>query len=213
MKVLLTLLIAIMFESCHAPSKKEHGTSFYADIDIFKMQGRGQLNRERPDPPCFEVDSIAPDRVTLISWYSKIGSSSLNYIKSNNYWATHFNVLSDTLDLIVYHYIGQDRFISLEYQNDSFQDKLKTVSIYHDSVETVSRFKNYLKISPSATIDPGNIPDHDLKEKTINEFHIHNGVLQVLRTDISMASGDTTRDTHSYKIDNHSIFWWREFGR
>jgi hypothetical protein len=215
MRKMSFLFIAVIFCSCGlSKNKQKGGDLFYSDVDIFEMKGKTLLNEDRPTPPYFEIDSIDANKVRLTNWYPKIGNSSLVYIKQGNYWTAHFPLFSDTSNLVVYNYIGEGRFLSLEYLKDSSEDKLKTIEIWSDSIEIFYRFRTYLKISPSGDIDLLNkFSGDELQEKTTSEFHRLNGRLEVIRTAVAMPLNTIVRDTSYFNIGDHSIFWWREFGR
>jgi hypothetical protein len=215
MKKIFFLFAAIAFNSCSSFRAKQASVNhFYSDIDIFRMCGKGLLSVDRLSPPCLEIDSIDTNKIRLTNWYPKIGNFSLDYIYQNNYWTAHFSLFADTIDLIVYNYIGKGRFLSLEYQNDSLENKLRTITIWNDSVEIIYRFRNYLKISPSGDIDlPNKLSEDEFREKTTSVFHAMNGKLEVIRTSIAMPLNNMVRDTNYFNVGDHSIFWWREFGR
>ena len=121
---------------------------------------------------------------------------------------------ADTANLVVYNYIGKGKFISLEYVDDSSQDKLKSVTIFKDSEETVYRFNTYLPMNPDGDIgSAGKFPADQIREKTVRDYHFENGQLEVIRTTITGLVEPTEKDTIYYKIGAHSLFWWREFGR
>lgn len=214
--MLLFVFAAMVMKSCHSPSERQNEVhaSFYSDIDLYTGQGKQRLNTDKPLPPCFEVDSVDANEIRLVNWYPRIGSSGLNYTKKGNYWSARSSMRADTANLVVYNYIGKGKFISLEYVDDSSQDKLKSVTIFKDSEETVYRFNTYLPMNPDGDIgSAGKFPADQIREKTVRDYHFENGQLEVIRTTITGLVEPTEKDTIYYKIGAHSLFWWREFGR
>jgi hypothetical protein len=177
------------------------------------MKGDGLIKGDKPIFPCFELDSIDSNQVRLTYWFSNKNNYSRSYEKKNGYWVAYYSAAADTLDLVVYSYIGKDKIISLQYQNDSSKDKLKIVTTYKDSIEKIYLVNN-LKIKPSADIDfDKKIFDDQLQGKGINEYHVKDGHLQLIRTVITKSPENSVRDTSYHQIGNHSIFWWSAFGK
>jgi hypothetical protein len=176
--------------------------------------GVGLIKNNKPIAPCFEIDSINSNNIRLIIWYSDTKNYSRNYIKQDDFWVTSYPIQADTLDLIVHNYVGSDKIVYLDYKNDSSKDNLKFATVYKDSVEKTYVFKNDLRIKPGGDIEFANkIFDDQLQGMAINEYHIQNGNLRVIRTNISKSPESIVKDTAYYKINSHSIFWWDEIGR
>jgi hypothetical protein len=101
----------------------------------------------------------------------------------------------------------------LEYLDDSSKEDLREATIYRDSAEITYQFKNFIRIGPSCDIDFRNIPDSLILEKQVRQFQVRDGVLQVVSHRSVNGDDKTGSDTASYKIGNHSLFWWSIFGR
>lgn len=208
------LFISIFFNSCGLiRADKAENHSYYADINVFNMNGVGLLKTHTPRPPCFEVDSIASEQIRLTTWYPKIGSSSSDYIYSDKCWSTTYSMFADTISLLVYKYVGNATIIALQYLDDSSKNKLKAASIYKDSVETEYRFKNYYLVNPSCKINFDGISDTFVESKTVKNYRVRSGVLEVIIRQSLKLEERKQEDTLYYKVGGHSIFWWMEFGR
>ncbi len=210
----ICLFIAFFVSGCgiiHSNKGSVH--SYYSDIDIYNMRGIGLLKINKPVPPCFEIDSVGADLSRVTAWYPKIGKSSLDYIKKDDCWFTRYQVYADTISLVIYKFYGKSSIVTLEFLNDSSKNRLKTATAYKDSLETIYRFDRYVQISPKCDIDFGKIADNTATTETINRYHIKNGRLEIVKTQISKMPANEAEDTIYYNIGDHSIFWWQEFGR
>lgn len=214
MRNIFFILFFILFTYCNSFSKKPdyiHST-FYRDIDLFKMKGEKPIEGNSPVAYCFQIDSLDENNIILTYWHSETKKYSRKYTKKGNYWLTNYPIIADTLDLIVQGYIGKDKITQLEYKNDSIKDNLKFATVYKDSIEKIYFF-NDLTLKPNSDIDFEDKSFYDqIQGKGIVEYHIENGKLRIIRTTFTKYPGSHTKDTSYHDIGSHSIFWWREFG-
>jgi hypothetical protein len=215
MKNLFFLIIVIIFDNCNSfPEKQDTSTSFYSDIDIFNLKGVGIIKSNKPKAPCFEIDSVSSNNIRLIIWYSDSKNYTRNYVKQDDFWVASYSIRADTLALIVHSYIGNGKIVYLDYKDDSSSDNLRIAVVYNDSVDKIYFFKDNLHIKPGGDINFAEKDfDNLVQGMGINEYHIREGNLQIIRTNISKSPVSIVKDTVYYKIGNHSIFWWNEIGK
>ena len=194
---------------------REVGSRYYADINLFSLQGVKELDVSELQFPYIKIDSLGTNERIIEFRFDEQTTHATTYLREDSIWSSVRRINSDEegSPTLFYEFVMPNAVVELEYNTDTSSKEIYLSKFQRLEANTIKAYAfepGNVKCKPSPTVRTEILSKCISTESLV--FERKNEILSVRSTRTNISLGKTEREETCYKMNGLSIFWWMALG-